>query len=170
MPYVKKEQRKDLDVIVKSAFKIYKDSKRLYWDYILVKFVERFITPSYNNYKNFLAEITESAFEMERRFRVDAKNIRVSGEGIFIPNDHAFRELDNFVKKLLNGLRVDGDLNYVLFAFGRRMNESGGIKRTGNVCRVARYILQLKETVKWIRKHILAPYEDKKIKENGDIK
>lgn len=168
MPYVKKEQRKYLDVIVKSALKIYKDSGRLYWDYILIKLAERFIEPGYNRYKNFLAEITESAFEMERRFKITSEDAHVGGRGIFIPTDAVLRGLNNFIEDLVP-LDFNGDLNYILFAFGVRMDESNRIKRTGNVCR-ENYILQLKQTVAWIRKHILAPYEDKKIKENGDIK
>jgi len=166
MPYVKKEQRKDLDSIVESAFKIYKEEDgRLYWDYILIKFAERNIVPGYNRYKNFLAEVTESAFEMERRFHTTSALGSSQTESVFIPSDQVFVILDIFVEKL-RGLGIDGDLNYILFAFGRRIGKFDILRKSRSQ---ASYILQLKNTVGYIRKTILASYEDRKIEENGDV-
>jgi len=160
MPYVKKEQREALDAIVGEALEIYKKEERFYWDYILVKFAERFLVPRYNNYKNFLAEITESAFEMERRLPNCEIQMMPKPGTRAIPKDAILSSLDDFVEDL-GCLKIDGDLNYVLFAFGFRIS---------NRTDVSSYIKQLKDIVAYIRETILAPYEDEKIKENGDVK
>jgi hypothetical protein len=59
-------------------------------------------------------------------------------------------------------IKADGDLNYILFAFVRRyLPESyNSIK---NFCG------ELRQCATEIERRILAPYEDMKIEENGDV-
>lgn len=72
-------------------------------------------------------------------------------------------QLDVMVKGLQHVIRVDGDLNYVLFALAKRHLEP-------SYNTYKNFIGELNETVAEIRRRILAPYEDQKIKENGDVK
>lgn len=59
-------------------------------------------------------------------------------------------------------IRVDGDLNYLLFAFCKRHVEPSyaGYK---NFC------AELRQCVTEIERRLLGPYEDEKIAENGDV-
>ena len=70
--------------------------------------------------------------------------------------------LDKIVDHMADHLLVDGDLNYVLYAFCRRhvMPSYNNYKN---------YIGELTETAAEIRRRILAEYEDEKIFENGDV-
>ena len=60
------------------------------------------------------------------------------------------------------GVKVDGDLNYILFKFCKYH-----IKPSYN--NYKNYIGELSECSAEIRRTILAPYEDTKIEENGDV-
>ena len=60
------------------------------------------------------------------------------------------------------GIRADGDLNYILFKFCK-YNIEPSYNNYKN------FIGELNETVAEIRRQLLAPYEDKKIEENGDV-
>ena len=72
-------------------------------------------------------------------------------------------ELDPVVQLMAKvDVKADGDLNYILFAYARY-----GIKHSYNSLK--NYIGELNETTAEIRRRILAPYEDTKIKENGDV-
>lgn len=79
MPYVIKEKRPVLDIIVQAMARVYDVPKGPYYsdgsklkadgdlNYILFAFCKRHVKPSYNNYKNFRAELLESAGEIKRR-------------------------------------------------------------------------------------------------------
>jgi len=71
-------------------------------------------------------------------------------------------KLDNIVSQMAEHLKLDGDLNYVLFAYCRRH-----VKPSYN--NYKNFIGELNEAVAEIRRRMLAPYEDEKIKENGDV-
>ena len=60
------------------------------------------------------------------------------------------------------GVQVDGDLNYILYAFCKRH-----IKPSYN--NYKNYLGELNEAAEEIRRRLLAPYEDQKILENGDV-
>jgi len=60
------------------------------------------------------------------------------------------------------GIKADGDLNYVLFAYCLRNTEP-------SYNNYKNYIAELNECSEEIRRRILAPYENKKIRENGDV-
>lgn len=71
-------------------------------------------------------------------------------------------KMDWIARFMSNHIEVDGDLNYLLFAFCKRY-----IKPSYN--NYKNFIGELNETVAEIRRRILAPYEDQKIEENGDV-
>ena len=60
------------------------------------------------------------------------------------------------------GVKADGDLNYILFKFCKH-NVTPSYNNYKN------FIGELNETIAEIRRRLLAPYEDEKIKENGDV-
>ena len=60
------------------------------------------------------------------------------------------------------GIKADGDLNYILYAFCKRY-----VPASYN--QYKNYISELQETATEIRRRILGPYEDQKIIENGDV-
>jgi len=161
MPYVKQALRKKLDNLVKIFIEYMEANDCLCWDYILFKDAERNIDPGYNNYKNYIGEITESVNEMERRFGRSS----VMGEIINVPIffDDEFNALNNLVDEI-SSLSINGDLNYVLFAFGKRFDFNNSRYK------IEDYLLQLKKTVGLIRDRILSIYENVKIDENGDVK
>lgn len=61
-----------------------------------------------------------------------------------------------------HGIKADGDLNYILFTYCKRF-----IKPSYN--NYKNYLGELNECINEIRRRLLSPYEDLKIKENGDI-
>lgn len=66
MPYIEQKRRDEIDEIVDKMeeLKIQADGDL---NYILYKFCRKNIKPSYNNYKNFCAELRQCATEIERR-------------------------------------------------------------------------------------------------------
>jgi uncharacterized secreted protein with C-terminal beta-propeller domain len=66
MPYIKKEIRHKMDRVIDAMAK---EDVKVNGDlnYILYKYCRYFISPSYNNYKNFCGELRQCATEIERR-------------------------------------------------------------------------------------------------------
>lgn len=60
------------------------------------------------------------------------------------------------------GLEMDGDLNYILFKYAKHH-----VPRSYN--NLKDFIAELNECVAEVRRRLLAPYEDRKIEENGDV-
>jgi hypothetical protein len=72
-------------------------------------------------------------------------------------------ELDFVVDSMARAdINADGDLNYVLFKYCKKF-----VKPSYN--NYKNFIGELNETIAEIRRRMLAPYEDEKIKENGDV-
>lgn len=71
-------------------------------------------------------------------------------------------ELDEIVELMGALMNIDGDLNYVLFKFCKTK-----LVPTYRVYKS--FIGELNECVAEIRRRLLAPYEDEKIRINGDI-
>jgi len=67
--------------------------------------------------------------------------------------------LDEMVHQEVN---ADGDLNYILFYYAKHH-----VPQSYNSLK--NYLGELNEAAEEIRRRLLAPYEDKKRKENGDI-
>lgn len=61
------------------------------------------------------------------------------------------------------GLKIDGDLNYILFAFCRR-HVKPSYNNYKNFCG------ELRQCATEIERRLLGPYEDGKILENGDVR
>ncbi len=80
MPYVKQEDRPRLDKVVAAmkdaGVKVDGDL-----NYILYAFMIRHIKPSYNNYKNYRAELKECAKEVWRRKMVPYENTKIDENG-----------------------------------------------------------------------------------------
>lgn len=80
----------------------------------------------------------------------------------YIANESKRTELDYIAYQMSKILKVDGDLNYLLYAFCKRY-----VKASYN--NYKNYLGELAEISAEIRRRLLAPYEDKKIEENGDV-
>jgi len=59
-------------------------------------------------------------------------------------------------------VKADGDLNYILYRFCK-YHVTPGYNNYKN------FLGELNEAAEEIRRRLLAPYEDKKIEENGDV-
>jgi len=59
-------------------------------------------------------------------------------------------------------VKADGDLNYILYRFCK-------YHVTPSYNSYKNFLGELKEAAEEIRRRLLAPYEDKKIEENGDV-
>jgi len=66
MPYIKQTRRNQVDSVVAKMEEVrIKANGDL--NYILYKFCKRNVLPSYNNYKNYCAELRQCVTEIERR-------------------------------------------------------------------------------------------------------
>lgn len=71
--------------------------------------------------------------------------------------------LDSIAEDMFNaGIKVTGDLNYLLFAFCKRY-VTPGYNNYKNFCG------ELRQCATEIERRLLGPYEDKKCKLNGDV-
>jgi hypothetical protein len=72
------------------------------------------------------------------------------------------KEMDRIVCLMLQqGVKADGDLNYILFKFAKTIVPS--YNNYKNFCG------ELRQCATEIERRLLAPYEDEKCKENGDV-
>ncbi len=72
-------------------------------------------------------------------------------------------EMDEIVDLMKSkGVKADGDLNYILFKLCK-----DSVKPSYN--NYKNFIGELRQCAAEIERRILAPYEDEKIKENGDV-
>jgi len=80
MPYIKKEKRYKMDRVIDAMAKedVKADGDL---NYILYKFCRYFISPSYNNYKNYIGELRQCAAEIERRILADYENEKIIENG-----------------------------------------------------------------------------------------
>jgi len=80
MPYIKQEKRPDMDEIVALM-----KSKGVKADgdlnYILFKFCKEAVTPSYNNFKNFIGELRQCTAEIERRLLAPYEDQKIIENG-----------------------------------------------------------------------------------------
>lgn len=78
----------------------------------------------------------------------------------YIKKDKRY-QLKEDIQALSKKLEINGDLNYVLFSLA--------VKKCNSYNSYKNFIGELNECVAEIRRRLLAPYEDIKIKENGDV-
>ena len=73
-------------------------------------------------------------------------------------------KMDEIVNHMVyNGVKPDGKLNYILFKLCKQTvapESYNGYKK---------FIGELEECAAEIRRRLLSPYEDERIKENGDV-
>lgn len=87
---------------------------------------------------------------------IENKKVRVGG-------DKRRDEMDKIVNLMVNqGVRVDGDLNYLLFKYCK-------YHVTPSYNNYKNFIGELNECIAEIRRKLLAPYEEKKELENGSV-
>lgn len=80
MPYVKQERRSDLNKVVVAMTEAgVKADGDL--NYILYRFCKYHVTPSYNNYKNFCAELHQAETEIERRLLGPYEDMKIEEHG-----------------------------------------------------------------------------------------
>lgn len=80
MPYIQNERR----LIVDNIVQLMKDAEiKANGDlnYILYKYCKYYIEPSYNNYKNFCAELRQCATEIERRILANYEDEKIAENG-----------------------------------------------------------------------------------------
>jgi len=79
MPYVENWKRLELDYVVDVMSGVLPDGSL---NYVLFKLCKNTVIPSYNGYKNFIAELTECAEEIRRRFLApyEDEKIRTNGD------------------------------------------------------------------------------------------
>jgi hypothetical protein len=80
MPYIKKEIRHKMDRVIDAMAK---EDVKVNGDlnYILYKYCRYFISPSYNNYKNFCGELRQCATEIERRILAPYEDEKIIENG-----------------------------------------------------------------------------------------
>jgi len=80
MPYIQSEDRPMMDLVVKNMKeKGVKPDGKL--NYVLFKFCKDTVDPSYNNYKNFIGELTECCEEIRRRMLSSYENTKIKLNG-----------------------------------------------------------------------------------------
>ena len=157
MPYIKQERRVAMDEIVDKMIGIKVDHNDL--ALILFNYCEKNVKPSYNNYKNFIGEISECVTEIVRRSIASPYG---EGEfGIRPQKPQRMNEINNVISLMVEkDIKVDGDLNYVVFKYCTFHSDHVGYDKM---------VSMLNATIKQIRRGLLASYEESKIKENGDV-
>ncbi len=80
MPYIKPEARPDMDEIV-ALMKAKGVKANGDLNYILFKLCKETVQPSYNNYKNFIAELTETTAEIRRRLLSPYEDEKIKENG-----------------------------------------------------------------------------------------
>jgi len=165
MPYIKQENRPKMDEVIEALHEDYLGENELV--YILFEYCDKHIKPSYNNYKNFCGELCQCAIEIERRTGAEeAPIVGVDADD----SDVDFIACDKKLVFMRNaGIQVNGDLNYVLYGYCLRHKTAEEYSEFWNKARYRGFARALRLAAKKITKEILAPYEDTKIAENGDV-
>jgi hypothetical protein len=81
MPYITQEQRGDLDQLISEMGDVYSVQANGDLNYILFAFCKRYVSPSYNNYKNFCGELRQCATEIERRILAPYEDSKIIDNG-----------------------------------------------------------------------------------------
>jgi len=80
MPYIKQTRRNQVDSVVAKMEEVQiKADGDL--NYILYKFCKRNIKPSYNNFKNYCAELRQCVTEIERRILAEYEDECIKKNG-----------------------------------------------------------------------------------------
>jgi len=165
MPYIKKENRPKMDEVIEALHKDYLHENELV--YILFEYCNKQIQPSYNNYKNFCGELRQCATEIERR--TGAIELNIIGENADV-SDVSHIICDRKIAFMKEAdIKINGDLNYILYGYCLRYKVTEYYSKFMNKKKYSLFSRELRLASKKIEKEILAPYEDQKILENGDV-
>jgi len=170
MPYIKPEIRPEMDRVIEELYRVPLGQDELI--YILFRYCDQYIKPSYNNYKNFCGELRQCATEIERR--TGAKEASIVNEDVDFAYIIKYLIRKDICDKKIKymggaGIKVNGDLNYILYAYCLRHKTAKEYSEFWNKARYRLFARELRLTAKAIEKEILAEYEDQKIIENGDV-
>ena len=163
MPYIAQKGRWKMD----SAVALFDDKEK--WTEgvlatVLFTYCDKEVVPSYNNYKNFCGELEQCATEVERRHDMpfcpsftESNHRNFNALGLLQRGD---------AEKLIRGIKaaevqVNGDLNYLLYKFHLRYSHS--------VRQLRLFCDELRFCVRKIQELLLAPYEDLRRAEQGDV-
>jgi len=165
MPYIKEENRPKMDEVIEALHEDYLHTNELV--YILFEYCDKHIKPSYNNYKNFCGELCQCAIEIERRTGAEESSIVGVDANV---SDVSLITCDKKIEFMRDAnIQVNGDLNYILYGYCLRHKTAEEYSEFWNKARYREFARELRLTAKKITKEILAPYEDQKIIENGDV-
>lgn len=78
MPYIEQWKREEMDIIVDALTMALPDGRL---NYVLFKLCKDTVVPSYNNYKNFIAELNECAEEIRRRLLATYEDEKIKENG-----------------------------------------------------------------------------------------
>ncbi|MFH1978991.1 MAG: hypothetical protein ABII97_01210 [Patescibacteria group bacterium] len=123
---------------------------------LLFSYCKEHVEASYNNYKNFRSDAIECAKEIERRMH---EFVHPDLRGFPENTSESWTKVCPEILKAMKNAEVvgNGDLNYILFYFCRYY-----------VLAPSGFVAKLWDA--WEKMgRIIAPYEDKKIIENGDV-
>jgi len=80
MPYIKEDERPYMDMVVREMERqVVLANGDL--NYILFAYCKRNVSPSYNNYKNFMGELNEAAEEIRRRLLAPYEDKKIIENG-----------------------------------------------------------------------------------------
>jgi hypothetical protein len=80
MPYIEQSKRPILDQIVHDMMEA-KVVANGDLNYILFKLCKNSVSPSYNNYKNYIGELSECAAEIRRTLLADYEDLKMQQNG-----------------------------------------------------------------------------------------
>jgi len=165
MPYIKQENRPEMDKVIEALHEDCLHENELV--YILFEYCDKHIQPSYNKYKNFCGELNQCAIEIERRTGAgEASIIGIDAD----VSDVSMIICDIKIKFMRDAdIQVNGDLNYILYGYCLRHKTEKLCSVYWNQAQYRLFARELRLAAKKITKEILAPYEDQKILENGDV-
>jgi len=110
--------------------------------------------------KWFLLIIAKNAIT---QYAINKEDQKLESNMPYIPDPIRRAEMDKILELMkIYEVKADGDLNYLLFKY-YKYSIAKGYNSTKN------YNGELNECVAEIRRRLLGPYEDIKIKENGDV-
>ena len=79
MPYIEPELRDELDELVEQMGATLSFDGDL--NFLLFALCKRHVSPSYNNYKNFIGELSECVAEIRRRLLASYEDEKISSNG-----------------------------------------------------------------------------------------
>ena len=144
MPYVKQERRPALDEVVNELVKVSLKPRDLEFFLDGLKFKQGKFTSTYLN-KSDLKKAIDKAYEHQVKPNGDINYILFKYCKYHV--EPSYNNYKAFMGEIYNAM----DSSHAYYVVGRNYRD------------------EYREAAEWIRLKILAPYEEEKIKENGDV-